>query len=183
MRWSVFFGALLVALGAGYFGGLYLFPDGDVGRSDAPFRRLELVLQSGAVDTALLATGWSRPEAWGTWTTGERAHLSLSTRGTPRRDLELVLTGQVFLAPPRHDTQEIAVDVNGSRVATWQITQKNQTGPFMARIPRQVIKAQWPVELVLLIKRPRAPVQLGVNSDARELGIGVHSVVLREIGS
>ncbi|MFM9847219.1 MAG: hypothetical protein ACKVP3_08660 [Hyphomicrobiaceae bacterium] len=173
----------MAAVGVGYFGGLYVFSNADIGRTSAPFRPLQLFLQSGTVDSARLAKGWSRPEPWGTWTTGEQAHLSLTTQGTPRRDLELTLTGQVFLAPPRHESQEIGVDVNGSRVATWQITRKNQNGPFTARIPAHVIKSQWPVELVLLIKRPRAPVKLGVNADARELGIGVHSVVLRETGS
>lgn len=183
MRWSAFLCVLLAAVGVGYFGGLYLFSNADVGRTGAPFRPLQLTLQSGTIDAAVLGKGWSRPEPWGTWTMGDQAYLSLSTLGTPRRDLELVLTGQVFLASPKHETQEIGVDVNGSRVATWQITQKNRNGPFTARIPAQVIKSQWPVELVLRVKWPRAPMQLGVNADTRELGIGVHSVVLRETGS
>jgi hypothetical protein len=68
--------------------------------------------------------------------------------------------------------------VNGTKVATWSFNLKTPVGERSANIPQQLVQNG---SLHIVFEAPGAvsPAQIGDSADARVLGIGVRTMVLR----
>ncbi|KAE9649396.1 DUF6311 domain-containing protein [Pseudomonas sp. PB106] len=118
-----------------------------------------------------LVSGWSIPENWGTWSQGRRAQIDL--RVTPQAR-SIVLEVMAFV-PPQHPAQRVVVSLNGEQVLVTRLTQLhgNQLEiPISASIRRHLVDDD---RLTLELQLPDAisPEQLGVNDDARVMGVGL----------
>lgn len=118
-----------------------------------------------------LVSGWSIPENWGTWSQGRRAQIDL--RVTPQAR-SIVLEVMAFV-PPQHPAQRVVVSLNGEQVLVTRLTQLhgNQLEiPISASVRRHLVDDD---RLTLELQLPDAisPEQLGVNDDARVMGVGL----------
>jgi hypothetical protein len=110
-----------------------------------------------------LGGGWSMPNPGGTWTDHGTAALVFH-RATPGA-LVMTLTA-VGIGPKPGTAQPVAVAVNGSPVAQWQVPDMAE-GHFQVPIPAG---EPGTVVVTLTIAHPTRPVDRGMNDDPRQLG-------------
>lgn len=119
-----------------------------------------------------LLGGWGKPEKNGTWTIGTRAVLGFQFDKLPENPVTFRMNGSAFggLA----DNLHVVVLANGSPVANWSVGGHQQL--FFARIQPALFLGTAGLRIEFVIRNPRSPAGLGESTDARLLGLRVHSV-------
>ena len=118
--------------------------------------------------------GWSWEETHGTWSDGDLATLVIYLDQAYQAPLELVVSGQLFVAE-NHPGQEIKVVANGQPIGDWVSRHGDEPVELRAAIPAE-IAAQAYLNLEFHILNPGSPASLGLGPDDRKLGI-----LLREL--
>ena len=120
-------------------------------------------------------SGWSGAEPEFTWTEGTSAKLKLPI---PNHDAALMLRMKLggLIHPPELPVQNVAVYANGQRIADWQVI---DPADFTAPIPLELTKNAEELNLELRIPEAASPQSLGVNYDARLLGVRCYSLELK----
>lgn len=112
-------------------------------------------------------SGWSKAEKEFTWTTGNSAKLTLSIPPNARPlSLRMRLTG--LTKAPQLTFQPVAVLANGHKIADWEVS---GTADFTAVIPESISKKGGPLTIELKTPKAMSPKALGINEDARVLGV------------
>jgi len=125
-------------------------------------------LADGVTADALCGPGWSYPEpGQGTWSDGAEARLLAPCRGATTLEVEV----QVF-ARYGGPGRSVEVRVNGRTLRVIDAPDQPDW-PQVISLPLQPADD---VEVAFVIRRPARPVDLGVNADARRLGVLVHRV-------
>lgn len=130
-----------------------------------------------------LAEGFSAPEDWGVWSVGDvsRIVLPISQSTIPGR-VSIEIGGFV---PDARATYKASVELfSVAENKTTQISEKTVT--FLKhesdRATVSFDRFQWPdngarqIEIRLKVSDARSPLELGVNSDDRKLGVSVFSI-------
>jgi len=121
-------------------------------------------------------SGWSYAEADHTWTEGNSAVLNFS--GLPPSQPLTLKTALVGLTKdPELHAQMAAVYANGKKVADWQVTDRKE---YTASIPADTVGDTGTLEIEFRIPRAASPKSLGVNTDARVLGLCVFNLVIEK---
>ena len=123
--------------------------------------------------------GWGDAEPWGTWTVGRTARMVPDIHILPDRDLVLTISASAFLAPA-HPAVHVSVVVNDAPVGEWAYGLGQPDQPRSVSIPRAVLERRMPPEVRLDIVDPISPLELGVSSDERRLGLAVREIALAE---
>lgn len=123
-----------------------------------------------------LESGWSSPEGWGTWSSGNRAVLRIDSRDLPdvRDSLSLELNANLFIGT-WHPVQRIAVTVNGKPAGQYTVRFPQAT--LSMRIPLGQLDADSTQKIDVAFDLPDAasPLDLGLSADGRDLAIGLVS--------
>lgn len=132
---------------------------------------------TGDAAAGYLGAGWSGAEPQGRWTDGAAADLVFASpaRG---QDLTLALVASGFA--PGGAASPVTVLANGQAVARWRPTAAQQT--LAALIPASLATPDGHIRLRLVIARPASPLEARLGSDARKLGLFVHSFTLHKAG-
>jgi hypothetical protein len=147
----------------------------------------EIAFSEGSGAERLLGTGWSQLEPTGVWTDGEKAQLVLkATAGPPDEDLDLVLSVEPFVTPD-HPQLEVEVSAAGEQLATQVfrhrrgalLRRRRANRPLHVALPASARDETGRVTLVLRLKDPAKPVDLGLSDDSRRLGLHLCSLVVR----
>jgi hypothetical protein len=130
-----------------------------------------------------LASGWSDPEEWGTWSDSQEATLIFYCEEKPRNDITFRATFNVFLTKS-HDRQHIRVYANNRSVAEWDFRGKEDRMPVTREltIPASVFEVPR-LQLKFHIEKPASPAHLGLGTDRRRLGIGLIKLAIISAGS
>ncbi|HMH05068.1 MAG TPA: hypothetical protein VK579_00160, partial [Terriglobales bacterium] len=119
-------------------------------------------------------SGWSQDEQGHTWTDKELAVLSFQIEpGQEPLVLRMTLTG--LTKEPSLPFQPVEVDVNGSKVADWQVANTSQ---FTTVIPPEAVKGGGSLRIEFKTPKATSPASLGMNGDSRVLGISVSDLVI-----
>ena len=129
---------------------------------DAPIRFDGPTLDSGVASVS----GLSAAEPWGRWTDGPVARIFLSRDLPPR----FVLRIETAMALAPSVNVDIGVRV-GEVIRYFRVP---TTGSAIADVQFEIAAPSKSIEF--LIPNPRAPKDLGMNDDARKLGIGLLSI-------
>jgi len=123
--------------------------------------------------------GWSHPEEKHTWTAGQRATLKIPIT-EPKSSILLKLNFMPYLYPSKLDQQIIQVSVNNEKLADWSIKWPGFQERFLIVPKRRISDSN---SLVITFKIPNAtsPLQMGDTTDPRHLGIGVHTLAMKEL--
>jgi hypothetical protein len=119
--------------------------------------------------------GWSGADKEFTWTTGKSAKLQFSIANSEAPlTLKMRLLG--FTKAPELPFQPVEVDVNGQKVADWDVG--GELTDFVATIPNEIIKDG--SELNIELKTPKAttPQSFGGSADTRVLGVSCWELVI-----
>ena len=132
----------------------------------------------GAAGALMLATGWSAPESWGTWSKGPCAKLLLDLSDAAFTKGATIDFDVMPFLPPSLAEQRVAVSANGRAVAEWifpqaEMTQGWKAVPRSARIEAKDIGPAGRVVLEFAIARPTSPQEAGLSEDTRKLGFAL----------
>jgi hypothetical protein len=132
-------------------------------------------LTAGPRAEAPLLHGWGTAEAIGRWTVGAEAVVAWRIDRNDA-DLALVCDGEAFL-PSGAPHQDVDVWANGQLAASWHFAADAQS-PLPARVPLPRMADAELLVVTFRIRSPRSPVELGVGSDWRRLGLLVRSLAV-----
>ena len=125
-------------------------------------------------------TGWSPPEAWGTWTVEKSASLKIPINLKQRSDLHLQLISSAFLGSTgRFQTVEVLVNSVLVGRANYSSAENEALRTF--KISRNLLKiGEQDLQIQFKVSSPMSPKALGISSDPRMLGLGLISVRIIE---
>lgn len=132
----------------------------------------------GAPGALMLATGWSAPESWGTWSKGPAAKLLLDlSHPAFSRGATLDFDAMPFL-PPALAEQRVAVRVGGRAAGEWVFPQAEMAQGWKAvarsvRVEPGDIGAGGRVVLEFAVAKPTSPQEAGLSEDTRKLGFAL----------
>lgn len=135
----------------------------------------ELVFgHQGNADRYLL-TGFAAPEPWGRWTAGATAQvllpLAVPLNGAARLDLKIV----PFLHPLKHPVCAFSVCINDLVVLQVNET-RGETNHYQVVLPEPLFAGCSLLVIGFHAESPARPVDLGMNDDARLIGLGLVSM-------
>lgn len=117
--------------------------------------------------------GWSHAEPTGTWTSATTARLSFQLVEIPRRDMMMTLTAHPFLGDGKIDAQVVRIRVGRFTVAHLRFSDPGFS-EHRIKIPSAWLQ-EGKLNLDLSIPKAVSPLDLGLSSDGRTLGIKVKS--------
>jgi len=128
---------------------------------------------------ACLLHGWSAPEVGFTWSVGRESRLQVPLPSIPPgSELILELDLNPFVAPGVTRGQHLTIAANGVRLGEDFIV---GAGPVAYRIPARALGSSNMLLVELQHPDARRPVDLGFNTDARELGFMFHAASIRAV--
>jgi len=142
--------------------------------------KIEFSEGSGA--ERFLGDGWSWLEPAGVWTDDKSAHLAFRLADAAPTDIELVLELVPFTAA-NHRRLQAEAWVNGQRVAEATYRHEEPYQPMRIRLAADAADADGRTDLELRLRDPARPVDLGLGSDPRRLGLYLRSLAVAEPGS
>lgn len=134
----------------------------------------------GSTDLATLASGWSYPESWGTWSEGDAAELRLDL--VPgNADLEFILTGTAFVSP-EHPRQRVRVLLNGTQLGQLTYSDGSDNHERRIRVPRALAaNVGAGARLRFEFLDATSPAVLGQSVDPRRLAFGIVSLRIEDV--
>jgi hypothetical protein len=124
-----------------------------------------------------LVKGWAAPETWGTWSEGQDAEIALRVApGTT----SIVIDVLAFVMPPKL-TQRVIVSINGVEALSTRLTQVQGNLleiPLSAAIRETLVEGRV-LNIQLHLPDATSPRNLGLNDDARLMGLGLKSLTVR----
>lgn len=126
--------------------------------------------------TAFQTHGWSYPEAWGTWTDGPQAGLSLRLSAPVSGVVLLEFEAQCYITE-HCPSQRVSLHQGETWLGEWTFDYQNNHGQRQVRIPLN-ISAGRQLQLQFRLPDARAPASINQGSDARRLGLALVSLRL-----
>ena len=118
-----------------------------------------------------LASGWSYPESWGTWSDGSTARIYLPLPKEPSHTLDLNLNAFVTAS---HPSQAVRIKVNGSPIADTTLT-KVSDNQLLIPVSTEALHKPY-IDIEFEFPNPARPIaNTEKNVDKRELAIGIAS--------
>lgn len=118
-----------------------------------------------------LGPGWSWPEAWGSWTDGQRARINLRLVD-PMSGGQLVIFGKAA-GESASESQSVAVVIDGHPVGRWDVPMDGAPHLLAIPVPDHLLNQRDSLAVELLIGRPQRIAQNGQVVDTRKLGLAV----------
>jgi hypothetical protein len=121
-----------------------------------------------------VADGFSSPEHWGRWTDGSNAFLFFGLEAAPPGPVSIAIEAISFSPAPGR-RQEVTIFANGRNCGRLVVT---DSAPRTEVICLAGALHTGDNVLRFLVARPTRPVDVGLNDDARELGLGLKSLTI-----
>ncbi len=128
-----------------------------------------LEFKAGGAGNQCAVSGWSDPEAIGTWTDARHAILVVGGLSPERGPLRIRAHAMAFLAGTHRDVK-IVVRVNGHAAGAWEFTEEGIVVLREAEAPATFLGPEL-TRIGFDIDDPRSPLELGVSQDPRRLGM------------
>lgn len=136
---------------------------------------VKLVTNSQGYSLNSFGSGWSSPEAWGTWSDAGQATIVIHSSEMSDKALKLSFFAHAFLVP-RHPKLAVSISVNGT--VLHKIDYIYPTGTNEAErdvtIPAAVVAAgKGMLKIQFNMDKPASPASVGLSADPRLLGLGM----------
>jgi hypothetical protein len=161
----------------------------DLGRTSPFFGTFDPVLKRGLVPgqpvlfkeggsgLPLIVSGFSGPEVTHVWTDGPEAVLSFA-KFPSKADLTLSVKAESFASDSFGRDQLCEVFLDGTKIATWNLTKHQRNEPYVATIPASLLRSEGFGELKFRFNELTSPKQMGRSSDPRMLGLAFRQLVI-----
>jgi hypothetical protein len=128
---------------------------------------------AGGNSSQFCRSGWSQSEAWGCWTDGPAACLSIALDGRPVAETVLTVDARGFIYAG-NQTLRVGIHANGLDLGTWRVSGIRQE--YHVAIPPSAWQPFGILDVTFSIEDPRSPRELGLSEDDRRLGLAVSTV-------
>ncbi|WP_347904603.1 DUF6311 domain-containing protein [Pseudomonas purpurea] len=124
-----------------------------------------------------LVSGWSVPEAWGTWSNQTEAEIALRVSAPVH---SLTLDAIVFVQP-NHPTQDLIVTINNVQALSARLIKADGNPIEIPLTPalQQAIAADGMMRIRLQLPNAISPKALGMGGDDRRLGLGLKALTVQ----
>jgi len=139
----------------------------------------EIQFRQGAGRSPFLLSGWSSSETWGVWTQGEQASLYFPAALLGVGSFDLDFTTDAFMAPLQGvSSQRVIISANGVSLGERRLD--GDTAGFLVTVPEGIV-GQSSQGLTLRFDLPdhNSPARMELSADARELALGLKTIILR----
>lgn len=152
---------------------LYLYR---MARSVFPLRHVERFDSKGAWGQWLVS-GWSAPEAWGTWSAAKHAEIEIDPRELSGglQGLRLQFDANVLVSAG-HPHQRIAVSLNGTNVANYEASFPNNAITMDVKLPIDALNGARKLVIGFDLPDAVSPRDIGIGNDGRSLALGLKSI-------
>jgi len=121
-----------------------------------------------------LQSGWSTPEAWGVWSLGRQAALSIDPRYLSKSTDPLILKLHVnTFVNAAHPMQRIGVSVDGQQVAEYTARYPRPQLEMVIPLGRHAAGDSERFDVGFSLPDAVSPQSLGLSNDARDLALGL----------
>lgn len=121
-----------------------------------------------------LASGWSTPESWGTWSEGSSAILFFPVKPTKIASISIEFNA---LVSPTHPLQRVEIFVNG--VPSLSLMVNEPSGTVEVKLPETAkLDSFSGVKVEFRLPDAVSPKNIGLGNDARILAFGLKAVTL-----
>jgi SAM-dependent methyltransferase len=126
-----------------------------------------------------LISGWSIPEPGHTWSDSNRARIKFRIpESLPVKNLDLIIGGGAFLFGS-HIKQEVRVIVNKELVSNLIFDVNNNSEHSVCLYSGLAYGFERWLDILFEFNNPMAPVEVGLNSDTRRLGLALQSLTIK----
>lgn len=122
-----------------------------------------------------LRTGWSTPEPWGVWSQADLADLVVKA-GSVHNGLIIAMSFHAFVAK-EHPSVQINIVINGVKADSICFAYGQDYQNWIYRLPVSEI-TNGMLHIIFSINNPISPLELGLSTDERKLGIGLRNIRL-----
>jgi len=126
----------------------------------------------GIDEAKISGSGWAHPERWGTWSDGQSSTMIVPFGNTNPSKIDLGF--RVFLAPGKHDVQNVRIMLNGRYLDDLSLRQSQAT--YQVNLSQNDLKKNY-AEIAFLFRNPVSPSTLNLGDDNRKLGIGMEWMI------
>ena len=137
----------------------------------------KVYFSSSGAGNQYIATGWSFPEQWGIWSSGDRAEIVLPLK--PNHHIVLI-EANAFIHKS-HPFQRVGIVINGKEIDNFTLTKTS--GNLIEINFAEALISERPLPRFAIIqfifKDAVSPLQLGLSSDNRKLAIGLTALEIR----
>jgi glycosyltransferase involved in cell wall biosynthesis len=119
-----------------------------------------------------LARGWGAPEAWGAWSTGEKAVVQFALDRPWSPELRISVRYRI-IPPPDGIPLLVECRCADRTIGRWELDAANHAGELL--IDLGPVDPGGVVELTFVNLNARSPEEMGVGEDSRVLGIGLEA--------
>jgi len=146
-------------------------------RQTSPGFRLgdTLALTVGGNGIASLASGWSAPEAWGVWSDGDAPVLELKLDEAVTGPLQITLLCHGFTPVP-DSCRKVSAVVGRHTLGEVEFRPGMEEHAWSFGCPAELLHDGRCLTLTLRVAQPESPIDLGLSSDRRRLGINLHAL-------
>ena len=144
-----------------------------------------LSFHKGGKASNYFGKGFSGQEEWGTWTDGKEARLYFIPDHPPKNDILLTINGYAFLNT-KHTNQIVDIYINDVfiKTITYTIKTNDINNSKNIYIPIQKINTETGFyQIKLKPRNPASPAQFSQSDDTRMLGVGISSIIIKEMPS
>ncbi|MDA3133962.1 hypothetical protein EGT71_02275 [Atlantibacter subterranea] len=124
---------------------------------------------SNTISSIYTLDGWSRPESWGIWTSGNTARLSLPASH------KMTISFNAFVVPNLHDSVKITFSCNNTNLGKFETTSFYGNNVSLDTSSCQKDHKGY-IQLQIHVANPVSPQQLSMSNDNRVLGIGLTKI-------
>jgi hypothetical protein len=141
-----------------------------------------ITFDAGSDAERLLGNGWSSLEPTGVWTEEETARLAFRLTDAPVANVCLVLDIEPFVTA-EHRAIDTEIWLGAQRIASHTFRYGDPQRPLHIDISSASIDSAGGAVLEFKVREPARPVDLGVGSDPRRLGVHLRSLIVVEAGT
>jgi hypothetical protein len=143
------------------------------------FYRLGIFINfsQGGNSTQYGAFGWGNPESEGAWSYSSVAGLALRIEREVPSDLTVIAHTSAFVTP-QHPQQKTEISVNGEIIGSWMFKLGEPDMERRLMIPAEIAARQSPMNISFYFPDAKSPIDLGLNTDSRRLGLRMRRMVI-----
>jgi len=141
----------------------------------------ELTFAEGGNGLPYLAAGWSEPEEWGIWSTGNRSEIVMRL---PRldTDVRLKVDAYAFVHQARPH-KEVTVFINDMPMATWSFNQGEGTQTRSIELSKALFQQAQALTIRFFSPAVESPEQVGLWQDERKISVALVDLTLEPVTS
>ena len=133
-----------------------------------------LSFNDGSNGINFLQAGWSSPEPWGVWGTGQEHTIQLKFEDIIQQDLSIIFYAHSFFTD-----KNVKILVNGNKIAILTV-KSDKKRLYTVKIPKEIVEGKDFIHICFNIIDPVfSPQDVKISEDSRQLGLALTTLLIQ----